>query len=125
MTTVLTKVRDSADVYRLSTWAIVGGVCGLLAAIPVGPEFIRAILLLSFIFVGPGSVVLQWSPGLPPIIVRMLVPIIGFCVVSLLLSAGLLSHFYSPRISLLVMAAVTVAVGYFHRTRPDSVEVGA
>jgi hypothetical protein len=104
----------------LSTWAIAGAVCGLLAAIGPLPSALKAPLLLAFVFLGPGSAVLQyWAAALPAIARRALVPILGLSIVFLVLTASLLLGYWSPRVLLLGLAVATVIVGVVNRQRFD------
>lgn len=58
---------------RLSTWAIIGAVGGLLAEITFLPSALKGLFLCAFIFLGPGSAVLEWFPELPKYAVRALI----------------------------------------------------
>src|SRR3954468_19108917 len=87
---------------RLSTWAILASVCGLLAEVSALPSGVRAVLLLAFILAGPGSAIVQyWSKQLPAYAVRALVPVVGLCVVILAVSGALLMGVWSTRLTLL------------------------
>jgi hypothetical protein len=127
MTTSLSELWVKPGIHRCSTWAIVGGACGLLAAIPVGPSLIRALLLLAFLFLGPGAVALYWVRDLPTMVVRALVPLVGLSIVLVVVSLSILSGYWSPRPTLLALAAVTFAAGLVlraHDERADGDRLG-
>jgi len=99
-------------VRRLSTWAIGGAVCGLVSAVGALPSAAKAVLLLVFVFVGPGSAALEyWAATIPGVAQRALVPVLSFSIVLLAVTVALLLGVWSPRIVLLALAAVTAAVG--------------
>jgi uncharacterized membrane protein len=105
------SIRQQLPADRLSTWAIVGAGCGLLAAVPFLPSGLKALLLLTFVFVGPGSVIVDRFKDLPIVAVRALVPVIGLSVVILIVSLSLLLGVWSSRVLLLALAVVTGGLG--------------
>lgn len=112
---------------ELASWALLGASCGLLAEISFLPEVVRALTLLTFVLVGPGSVVLDWMGTLPLIAVRALVPVTGLSLVILGVSGGLLLGFWSSRLTLLVLVLLTATGGLINRRRaadPTIVEPG-
>lgn len=105
---------------HLSTWAMLGSGCGLLAAIGPLPPGLKAVLLLTFVFLGPGSAVLQyWSAELPAVARRALVPVLGLSLVFLVLTGSLLLGYWHSRVLLLSMAVATAGVGVVNRRRFD------
>ena len=112
-------------VSRLSTWAIGGAACGLVSAIGARPPAAKAVLLVAFVFVGPGSAALEyWAATIPAVAQRALVPVLSFSIVLLVVTVALLLGVWSPRIVLLALAAVTAAVGLVNLRRPG-LEAGA
>ncbi|MCW2528695.1 MAG: hypothetical protein JWM76_3555 [Pseudonocardiales bacterium] len=117
------SIRRKLPADRLSTWAVVGAGCGLLAAVPFLPSGLKALLLLTFVFVGPGSVIVDRFKDLPIVAVRALVPVIGLSVVILVVSLSLLLGVWSSRLLLLALAVVTLAVGLFNARWPSRTEL--
>lgn len=112
---VFKSVERHLPVDQLTSWALAGAACGLVAEIPFLPELARALLLLAFVLVGPGSVVLERMGPLPLVAVRALVPVTGLSVVLLAVSGGLLLGFWSSRLTLLVLVLLTVAGALLNR----------
>lgn len=110
---------------QLASWALFGAACGLLAELSFLPEFARALLLLSFVLVGPGSVVLDWMGTLPLVAVRALVPVTGLSLVLLGVSGALLLGFWSSRVTLLILVVLTAAGGLVNRRRAVASRRGA
>ncbi len=122
--TALTSVQKILPLDELSSWAILGAGCGIAAAIPGLPPLASGLLLAFFAFVGPGSAVVDtWFAVLPTVAVRALVPVVSFSVVLLVISLSLMLGFWSPRVVLLALAAVTGAVGILQRRRSAPGEV--
>jgi CHASE2 domain-containing sensor protein len=104
--------RPSIRFDRLPTWALGGAGCGLLAEVSLLPSAVKAVLLLAFIVVGPGSVAVQrFGPTLPLVAVRALVPVTGLAVVLLTSTGALFMGVWSPRVTLLALAVVTAIAG--------------
>lgn len=102
---------------QLASWALFGAGCGLLAELSFLPELVKALLLLTFVLVGPGSVVLDWMGTLPLVAVRALVPVTGLSLVLLGVSGALLLGFWSSRVTLLILVVLTAAGGLVNRRR--------
>ena len=109
------SVERYLPVDQLASWALAGAACGLLAEISLLPEAVRALLLLAFVLIGPGSVVLDRVGALPLVAVRALVPVTGLSIVLLTVSGGLLLGFWSSRLTLLVLVVLTAAGGLVNR----------
>jgi hypothetical protein len=107
--TTLNFLRTQLPAAKPATWAFIGGIAGLLAAIPGLPTLISAPALLAFVFLGPGSVIVSYVPNLTALVVRTLVPVTGLAVLILVVSLLLFMNFYSPVLTLLVLAAATTA----------------
>jgi hypothetical protein len=111
MNSVLTS-RLPVRLDRLPTWAIAGAGCGLLAELTLLPATVKAVLLLAFVLVGPGSAVLHSvCPTLPLLAVRALVPVTGLAIVLLTTTGALFMGLWSPRITLLGLAVLTAGAG--------------
>jgi hypothetical protein len=110
--TILSSVRHTVRLQRLPSWAVIAGVCGLIADVSTLPSVISGPLLTIFICIGPGAAVVDhWSPILTKIAVRGLVPVASFSIVLLCVSLGLLLGFWSPRVTLLGLALGTIGTG--------------
>jgi hypothetical protein len=95
----------------LDATALAGGVCGLLAAIGPLPSALRALLLATFVVIGPGSALVRWwRDRLADVAVRALVPVSGFAVLTVVLTVSLYLGVWSPRWTLLGLAVATVVV---------------
>ena len=96
----------------LPVTAAAGGVAGLLAGIGPLPAAVKAVLLLAFIAMGPGSALLQFrSDAVPSLAQRALVPVLGLAVVVLVVTGALLLGYWSPRVVLLALAGGTAVLG--------------
>lgn len=89
--------------------AVVAAVCGAASAVPV-PSEIRALPLLVFVIVGPGSAVMSWLdfPG-----GATMAGIVGISTTSMMALAAAMAwlQFWHPGPSCLVLAAVVAASG--------------
>jgi len=119
MTTLVTRLdRLREDPLPLAT--VAGGVSGLVAAIQALPPAARAFLLLAFVGVGPGAAIVQfWSDSLAPVVRRALVPVAGVSVVICVVSVSLLLGYWSPRTTLVALAAVTILAGAWQARRAE------
>lgn len=105
-----------ASLERLSTWAVLAGVCGLVAAVGPLPTVVKTLLLVVFVFVGPGAAGMHhWQHTMPVVATRALVPVLGLAVVFLILTLSLMLGGWSPRVVLLAMSAATVVAGVVNR----------
>lgn len=102
---------------QLSSWALTGAGCGLLAELAFLPAAVRALLLLAFVLVAPGSVVVEWMGTLALVAVRALVPLTGLSIVLLSVSGGLLLGFWSSRLMLVGLVVLTALGGVRNRRR--------
>jgi hypothetical protein len=98
---------------RLTALALIASAMGFLTLIPGTPSLVRAILLFTFVAVGPGSALLV-TRSIPGISTAFLVPLLGISVVILLTSALAYASWWSPRTSLAVLAAVTAGLALRH-----------
>lgn len=124
---IFERIERHVPIDQLSTWALAGAGCGLLAEISFLPEAARALLLLAFVLIGPGSVVLDRMGPLPLVAVRALVPVTGLSIVLLAVSGGLLLGFWSARLTLLILVALTAGGALLNRRRsaePTVIEPG-
>lgn len=100
----------------LPNWAAVGVACGLLASVGAIPSPARALFLLGFVALGPGSAVLAyWEGELATSVVRALVPVTGLALVTTAVSLGLFLNLWSPRLLLLCVVVATGAAAVVAR----------
>lgn len=88
-----------------ATLAGIAGVFGLLALLPLPPGGSMACLAV-FVLIGPGALVRAWVI-LPPNFAPIVVPAIGLSAVLLLTTGLVFVQWWSPAISLLLLASLT------------------
>ena len=81
---------------------------GALATVPILPSAIRAVLMLGFIFAGPGSAVMLWLRcDAPTTFTLTIVPVSGLAVFILAVTGSVYVSVWEPTVLLLVLAALT------------------
>lgn len=105
---------------RPADLAVVGAVAGVLALTGL-PDELRAISLLVFIAIGPGSAVLTWV-RIPRRAMLSTVPVLGAAITTLIAMAAMWSYRWSPPEILWVqVVAICASSAYwYHRNRTTS-----
>lgn len=86
--------------------ALAASAVGLAAAVPVLPLNVRAMLLLGFVLIGPGSAALLWTEL--PLSLRLAVtPALGLAAVLGATTIAGFAEWWSPFVLLAVLAAVS------------------
>lgn len=104
---------------KVAAVAMIAAVCGALAAIPV-PSPWRAVPLLIFLLVGPGSAVMCWVdlPPAPTIAATVGISLAAFMAVAVAMAW---LQFWHPVPGCLLIAAIVAASGLSRlRTSPGS-----
>ena len=91
----------------LPQWALAASVCGAISAVPILPSAVRAVALLFFVLVGPGSAMLSWF-DLPRETVLALVAPLGIAITVLAATAAAFASMGHPVVLLTLAVAVTV-----------------
>jgi hypothetical protein len=96
---------------QLSLAAVVFGLVGAVGGIRELPTVLLAVVLTAFVFLGPGTLVLSWYPGLPLSALAALIPAVSAAVCLVTLTGLLLLGIYSPVVTLLALTFATAACG--------------
>lgn len=97
----------SSDRALLTVGATAGSLAGLLSLMPNGIPGARALLMVAFVLIAPGSATLLWVP-LPRATTAALVPVLGLTWVALASTGALFAHFWHPLVVLLVLVAASL-----------------
>ncbi len=106
----------------LPGWGLITAIAALPVATGLLPTAPSALLLAAFLFIGPGSLVVDpWSTRLPKPAVVALVPVVSVSVVVLVVTLMLFLGAWSPRLTLLALCAATAVAAVWRLRRPAAV----
>ncbi|WP_198960202.1 hypothetical protein, partial [Bradyrhizobium canariense] len=92
---------------RFADIAVVSGVLGMLAMLPL-PSALRAALLAVLVFVGPGAAIQTWI-YVPPRARFAAVPILSISVFVLVTTAAMWGYQWSPRWITAIVVGLQIA----------------
>lgn len=107
---------------NLSTTSLGASAAGAASAIPWLPAQVSALLLLTFVLVGPGCAVLAWSSPLRASATLVFAPALGICVVVLVSTAAASFSWWHPISQLVVLVVASAGAALLRLRRPASAE---